>query len=278
MVRGKKIPGSIKYTLVLFLISLSFFSNTAVKIERYFWGVKPGVTLEGLPMKGFLEDEVRNIVHTMAIDKAQLPRNANLVPGTGEIYPERIGTAVYEEKTVRLLMNAEENAKVRLQTTVVLPDFTSKDIESIKTELGRYRTYISGSAERAQNIRLATESINFTLLKPGEIFSFNRIVGPRTEKHGYKKAPVIVYEGHEMGYGGGVCQVASTLYNAVIGVKLKIVERHGHTKRVHYVPKNKDATVTYPYLDFRFQNNTGSPLIIRGESGGGVLVFWVMGK
>jgi len=107
------------------------------------------------------------------------------------------------------------------------------------------------------------KSINNTLVWPGEVFSFNEATGPRTPERGYLPAPIILNGGFDVGYGGGVCQVSSTVYNAALLAKLPIIERHAHTKPVHYVPEGKDATVNYGYLDMKFMNNRDGPLIIK---------------
>lgn len=270
-----------KYPLTSFLIlflSLSFITNVIIKIERHFYGVKQGVTLEGLPLDGYLEREVRNLVKVMAIEKDSLPRDATIMPQTGEIYPERVGLKVKVEDTVKKVMMTPKDTPVFLKIKVLLPIVTAADVAEITEQLGSYRTFISGSPDRVHNVTLAARRINYILLKPGEIFSFNRIVGPRTANRGYLPAPIIVNETHELGYGGGVCQVASTLYNAVNKAKLQVIERHRHTKKVSYVPPGKDATVTYPYLDFKFKNNTESSIIIRSGVGGGQINFSIIGK
>ncbi|NMA15488.1 MAG: VanW family protein [Clostridia bacterium] len=116
---------------------------------------------------------------------------------------------------------------------------------------------------RAANIKLATEMIDGYKLNPGEEFSFNKVVGPRLPERGFQKAIVFVNKEKVEDYGGGVCQVSSTIYNAVLKAGLRIIERQPHSIPVDYVPKGKDATVSYGAIDFCFQNNTKDIISIR---------------
>ncbi|MBR5520262.1 MAG: VanW family protein [Clostridia bacterium] len=123
-------------------------------------------------------------------------------------------------------------------------------------------TYNRYEVDRTTNVRLATEKVNEIILLPGEEFSFNNIVGERTEERGFR--PAIVFAGGELvdGVGGGICQVSSTLYLACLRADLAITERSPHAYRVDYVPLGQDATVQWGYLDYRFVNNTAYPVRI----------------
>lgn len=122
----------------------------------------------------------------------------------------------------------------------------------------------TSSSARIHNIRLALAAISGTCLQPGETFSFNDVVGERTKAAGYRPAPA--YSGGEtvMEYGGGICQVSSTLYAAVREAGLEIVERYPHSKSVSYIPKGMDATVDWENKDFKFANDRGEPIYISG--------------
>lgn len=129
-----------------------------------------------------------------------------------------------------------------------------------------YSTYSSSyvnNANRTTNLRIASKAINGTVLEPGQTFSFNKVVGERTTAKGYKAAHV--FSGPSttvMGVGGGVCQVASTMFNAALLGNFKIVERHQHSQRVSYVPLGRDAAIYWGSQDFKFQNNTSNPVKI----------------
>lgn len=111
------------------------------------------------------------------------------------------------------------------------------------------------NAPRAHNIRLASRTIGEVVLLPGQEFSYNQIVGPRTRQRGYKKAHVIIGGEITDGYGGGACQVAGTLHAAILEAGLEIVESYQHTRVSAYLSPGFDTTVTYGSKDFRFRNN-----------------------
>ncbi len=109
---------------------------------------------------------------------------------------------------------------------------------------------------RLHNLKLAAAQINEIIIRPGKEFSFNQIVGPRTAEAGYRRATVIVKEVKKQDYGGGVCQISSTVYQAAKAAGLSIQERHSHHKDVGYASQGSDAAVNYDSLDMRFINNT----------------------
>lgn len=125
-------------------------------------------------------------------------------------------------------------------------------------------TLYSKDNERQHNIQLTCSTLNGTIVKTGETFSFCSTVGPATSDKGYQKADIFDNKGNKKkGYGGGNCQISSTLYNAVMAVPdLEIVERHPHSNKVPYVKKDKDAAVAYGSYDFKFKNNTGNDIRI----------------
>ncbi len=142
---------------------------------------------------------------------------------------------------------------------------TAEQLKSIDTKIVAYATNFAGSAAgRANNIKLATKTVNGTLLMPGEVFSFNGVVGPRTAQKGYMEAGVIIGNKFDSGIGGGICQVSSTLYNAVLRGGLNALERRNHSLPVGYLERGMDATVDYGSIDFKFKNTTDYPIYIEG--------------
>lgn len=131
-------------------------------------------------------------------------------------------------------------------------------------EISNYSTVIKdNSAGRLTNIRITCNTLNGTIINPGDTFSFNEIVGEPTAEKGYQEATVIIDHKSEKGIGGGNCQVSSTLYNAVLAIpSLVVTERHEHGKNVTYVPKGKDAAVSYGSLDLKFKNGTNNKIRI----------------
>ena len=136
----------------------------------------------------------------------------------------------------------------------------------------KYSSHYVNNKDRTTNLKIASKAIDGTVLAPGETFSFNDVVGKRTAGKGYKKAHV--FNGPNamsMGTGGGVCQVASTVFNTVLLSNLKIVERHQHSQRVSYVPLGRDAAIYWPTQDLQFKNNTNYPIKIKMTVKNGVI-------
>ncbi len=267
-------------TLILLglFISLPLLTSWLDSLDRYLLGVKPGVTINGEDVGGLLPEEVTALVENLAIRYQKVPIEPGLDKQSGEIIAEEKGCIISLEENIEQIMSAREGEQVHLIITPVYPQYSGHDIEEAKHLVGAYTTWVSGSEERHSNIRLAVNAINNTLLWPGEVFSFNTVVGPRGMAQGYLPAPIIMQGQSEMGFGGGVCQVSSTLFNAVESAGAEIIERHQHSKRVHYVPMGKDATVTYGYLDFRFKNTLQGPIIIKAGISGGKVWVNILGR
>ncbi|SFJ53901.1 Vancomycin resistance protein YoaR, contains peptidoglycan-binding and VanW domains [Halobacillus dabanensis] len=159
----------------------------------------------------------------------------------------------------------------------VYPQVDAELLEEIRTQqIGNYLTYYKKSNKgRTTNISLATESINNHVVFPGEVFSFNKVVGKRTKEKGYVRAPVIVRGELEDGIGGGICQVSSTLFNAADNAGLKIVERYSHSRKVPYVPPGRDATVSWYGPDFTFKNEFNTPVLIQAKSVNGMVIVQI---
>lgn len=126
----------------------------------------------------------------------------------------------------------------------------------------RYSSSYVNNANRTNNLIIASNAINGTIVKPGETFSFNNVVGPRTAARGYKSAPVFSGSGVEDGIGGGICQVASTMFNCALLSNVGIVERHQHSQRVSYVPLGRDAAIYGTVEDLKWKNTTNYPIRI----------------
>lgn len=143
----------------------------------------------------------------------------------------------------------------------ILPGTDLADLWDDYTVIGGYFTRLNNSPpNRNTNIILACDSINGTIIRPGNIFSFNQVVGPRHRERGYLSASIFVERRVVPGIGGGICQVSSTIYNSALITSLEIVERHPHTLAVNYVPAGYDATVLWGGADFKFRNNRDTDL------------------
>jgi len=129
--------------------------------------------------------------------------------------------------------------------------------------LSTYTTkFNKNSKSRTHNMKLSSIAIDNYVLNPGDVFSFNKVVGYAGPQQGYQKAVIFVDGKEEQAYGGGICQVSSTLYNAALDAGLEIVERHPHSKPVGYVPKGKDAATSYNGVDLKFKNTHPFPVTI----------------
>ena len=143
--------------------------------------------------------------------------------------------------------------------------------------IASFSTSYSSSAEnRKHNVTVATNRLNNTLVESQEEFSFNKTIGNRTEDNGYRKSIVISNGEFTEGVGGGVCQVSTTLYNAVIRAQLFVTECHSHSLAVSYVPLGFDAMVS-TYADFKFINNTPYPIRIKARADGSTLTIKIYG-
>lgn len=139
--------------------------------------------------------------------------------------------------------------------------------------IGSYSTAYNPNISRATNIALAASRINGVVVKPGESFSFNQTILPRTAANGYVPANVIVNKKYVLGTGGGICQVSSTLYAAMLNAGLPATERHPHSLNVGYIPEGMDATISGNALDLRFTNIFAEPIQIQAAANQGTLTI-----
>ena len=167
-----------------------------------------------------------------------------------------------EENTSNNESTTNETANTSSENTSHT-DNTPKAI--VEEQLSAFSTKIySNDSNRTKNMEITTSTLNETIVKNGETFSFCNTIGPATSSKGYLEADIYDHNGNKKkGYGGGNCQVSSTLYNAVLETSgLTVVERHPHSNHVPYVPDGKDAAVAYGSYDFKFRNDTGNDIKI----------------
>lgn len=212
-------------------------------------------TMETLP-EAFDMEAYYEQVHTEATD-ASLGEN-------NEIIPAVTGISFDVEAAQNRLDRAREGLVITIPLEITLPEVSTEEIEALPylNLLGTYTTYGGGTENRITNLKLAVEACDGVELQPGQTFSYNDTLGPRTEERGYKEATVIVGGEHAQDIGGGICQVSTTLFMACLQADLSIVERHNHAARIDYVDDGLDAAVVYGSQDFRFQNNTSYPIKI----------------
>lgn len=247
------------------------------RFRRIIWGVEENVTYLNRDLEGYLRPEVRKVVKSTASQVVYYPESASLNKQTGELISGQPGQIIGISKTIERIMAASANEEIKPVVYKLEPYVKKEKIEVINRLLGNYSTVVTGGVARVENIKQATRLVNNSLVLPGEIFSFNEAVGPRTKERGFKEAPELEDGELTSGVGGGICQVASTLYNAALESDLKVVERHSHSSEVGYVPEGKDATIAWEILDFKFKNNSSEPIIIKGYLNKGSLTIAILG-
>jgi len=176
-------------------------------------------------------------------------------------------------------INESNINKIQLEVDIIKPHITYDDIKEIEVMLDSFSTQFNAwNSDRVHNIKLACERINNTIILPREIFSMDKALGPRTIENGYKNSTVIFMNEYVEGVGGGVCQVTTTLYNAVLKTMLDVVERTHHTLALEYVKPGLDATIAEGYIDFKFRNNKDYAISIYAEVIGNSVVIGILGK
>lgn len=201
-------------------------------------------------------------IHSEIYKEAQ---DASYTTNPYVVYPSSNGLDfnISIDEAKALITGDKDSYTIPLKT--LYPNVKTSDIgiEAFPDLLSSYSTsFASSSSNRATNVSLATNKINGKVLMPGEVFSFNDTVGKRTPQAGFKVAGVYMNGQVATDYGGGICQVSSTLYNAVLRANLEIVDRSNHMFEVGYVPIGTDATVSWGAPDFKFKNSRSYPIKI----------------
>lgn len=214
-------------------------------------------------------------------------KNASLTRKNGkfEIVDEVEGKEIIYDKSIAAMQEAiaekwkKDDFTIAVSVAKEEPKYKADDLKDVKDVLGTYATsYGSSGYSRSRNVENGCARINGTMLYPGQTLSVYEKVTPFDAAHGYYKAGS--YSGGEVveTYGGGICQVSTTLYNAVLRSELKVTERSNHSMVVGYVPLAADAAIAGTHKDLKFKNNTKTPIYIEGEAGGGMIRFTIYGK
>ena len=173
----------------------------------------------------------------------------------------------------------EADSTVMLLTEVSQPEGTADQLNRVKNVLGSFTTsYSSSNSDRAKNVSNGTRLINGIVMYPGDVFSAYEVVNPFTEENGYAMAGSYLNGKVVDSLGGGICQVTSTLYNAVLLAELDVVERANHSMIVNYVDPSADAAIAGTYKDFKFTNNTDAPIYIEGYTKDRKVTFNIYGE
>lgn len=202
--------------------------------------------------------------------------------GSFIITPEKSGIKVNEKKLTSLIKAAvnpirkEEN--INIPVSVVKAKINTDMLSKINTKLASFSTaFRITDSNRSGNIKIAADSVNGTLVLPGELFSMNKAVGPRVASKGYKEAHVIINGTLVPGMAGGICQVTTTIYNAALLANFPIVERRPHGLKVGYVSAGRDATISGDAIDLKFKNTNKTPIYIKTYVSGSNVVATIYG-
>lgn len=193
-----------------------------------------------------------------------------------EVPPEELDTSQVPDATMKVL---PDGTSVELPMKTGARRVPDQDLDQITDVVSQFSTnFPAYNRPRCSNIRLASSKLRGIILMPGDRLSFNGTVGRRTLKRGFKLAGIYKNGKHDVGIGGGICQVSTTLYNACLLADLKICQRSNHSLPVPYVPLGRDATVDYGALDLIVQNEGTTPVAIDSHYQTGRLTFRVLGK
>ncbi len=246
-------------------------------------------------IKKLLNEKDKDNIVNIEVDN-QKPEKINLEKIHNEIYKEPEDAYISEDPfEIHVEQNGldfdidmeeakkiieEEKTEYEIPLKITKPNKTVSDLgeKVFKEYLSKFTTvFDAGNTNRASNIALAAKTLNGTILKPGEVFSYNKVIGNTTKEKGYKLGGAYVNGQVVQAYGGGICQVSTTLYNAVLYANLEIVQRYNHTYAVSYVPAGRDATVSYGGKDFKFKNSRKYPIKIEGVAKNGTVSISIKG-
>ena len=235
-------------------------------------------------------DKIVSFVEMTADERDVKPKNAKieLENGSFVVTEGSSGSRTNRELTVAKIVNTFINTDPEATLTVIAavdevePEIKGEQLRNIQDMLGEASSiYLEPGKEhgsRANNVEVATAFINGTVLMPGEQVSTSKMMKDRTEDNGYQSGTQMYNGQMEDAIGGGVCQVASTLYNALLKAELQIDKRSNHSMIIPYLPPSKDAAIATGSKDLIFTNNTEYPIYLRGETDGSNVIFMVYGK
>ncbi len=244
--------------------------------------ITPGWEVDRAQVKAFLEENCTKF--DREAENATLSRSNgafDFVPGTQGLVLDVDGSVqVIMEWLEQGVSSEGMDNTLELKTKITEPEGSAEQLSEVKDLLGSFSTSFStSSAKRCMNVNSGAEHVNGTVLYPGESFSMYETVAPFTEENGYAMAGSYLNGEVVDSMGGGICQVSTTLYNAVLRAELEVTERYPHSMTVHYVELSEDAAIAGTYKDFKFVNSTQAPIYIEGyTSADKRITFNIYGK
>jgi len=240
---------------------------------------------QSVPVKWEIDKEkTKSVLKKTAGMIDQPPVDARLLLSLNnvKIEPHQEGRRLSYGATLARLKSRIDNTTKEIEVAVAVrqPEKTTDDIKKLHVDklLAEYSTSLSPARSgRRFNIELALRKLDNTYVPPGTVFSFNRVVGPRTRAAGFVDAPVIERGQLVQGIGGGICQVATTIYNASMISGLPTLERVVHSNYISHYPAGRDATVVDGAIDFKFKNDTNGTLVIKTQATAEAVIFRIYG-
>ena len=236
-----------------------------------------------IPYENVVADEID--AEIVANEVFTEPQNAYYVEATEttdfEIYPAKDGVVfAISSEEAQIIIDSEVKTEYIIPLKITPAEIQLNDIgvEAFPYKIQTFSTsYDASNYSRSKNLEIAAGKINGTVLMPGEIFSFNTVVGERTVAEGYRNAKIYSNGQVVDGLAGGICQISSTLYNVVLLSNLEIVERYNHSFTTTYVSPGRDATVVYGIKDFKFKNSRNYPIKIEASVANGIATISIYG-
>lgn len=260
-------------------------ANNGSKSEKALNIIRLQAKSLNLPMEiSYDQEKLRNSLDLINEQVRMPAQDAGLdyASGSLSIIEERAGQELDIDlmtSKIQEYIKSRASGEIPLPKKAVQPRVVKADLVNVNSRLAVFSTTMAGSsASRSNNIALAAQMLDNTVVRPGETFSFNDRVGQRSKEKGYTEAPTISGKTLTLDLGGGVCQVATTLYNAVLQKDLPIVEHFNHTISGKSIPNARDATVSYNQLDFKFKNNLSNPIVIHSYLNNNSVIVEVYGN
>lgn len=282
------------------LSDVEFKVNTTLIVDKAWLSGRQGNFLEQWQERRRIAKDGTEIPFEFSFSKAKVqavldkitqkvrtpPKDARLVitpQETVTIAESAKGWGVDIEDAYRQLQDIikeDKDPEIKVKLVELIPTETTNKIKGLRVNgvLAKFTTRFNVTkTNRTFNIKVAAVALDGQIIKPGEVFSFNKVVGPRSQEAGYKTALIILNNEFVDSLGGGVCQASSTLYNALLRANVEIIQRSSHSLVVTYVPLGQDAAVAYGGKDLKFRNNLPCALVIKTVVAGDTLTFKLLG-
>lgn len=257
------------------------FLSNAFTVLKLKFGAKENISLKATEDFEKLNEFYTKV--TSEVDSSPVNASVSVNAGAITVNPSKNGYKVEVDKLkeeVKTALQKSENKSVNLPIPVIIqePKIKTEQLSSINGVIASYNTkYSMGDAERAYNVSLSAQKLDNQLLMPGDEISFQHLLGEVSVANGFKAAKIIVNNEYRDGLGGGVCQVSSTLYNALLLGNIDITQRTNHSLPIGYVPIGRDATIAVPGPDLKYKNNNSFPVLIKTYAYNGTMTAQIYG-